>query len=297
MGVLVGLITLLLLIGGALGFFEYRRWKEIRKHAEESKEEAERCAEEAKSIIERLRKSGEEELARLRSKIPQISIMEKPSEEIKSRLDEYGERLKSLESFGVQLKFDDYFNQATDFYYKGKYESALKAIEEAIRMKPDNAMVWYNKGVTLGKLGRHGEALKAYDRAIELKPDDAATWYNKGVTLGKLGRHGEALKAYDRAIELKPDAAAWSNKGAALTELGRYDEALKACDRAIELKPDDAVAWYNRACAYSLKSDKGNALRDLSKAVELDAKHKEVAKKDEDFKNLWDDEYFKKIVS
>ena len=63
------------------------------------------------------------------------------------------------------------------------------------------------------------------------------------------------------------------------------------------MKPDLAEAWYNKAWSYSLKGDKENALKNLSKAIDLDAKYKEMAKRDEDFKNLWDDEDFKRIVS
>jgi hypothetical protein len=35
----------------------------------------------------------------------------------------------------------------------------------------------------------------------------------------------------------------------------------------------------------------------LSKATDLDAKYKEEAKSDDDLKNLWDNENFKRIVS
>jgi len=35
----------------------------------------------------------------------------------------------------------------------------------------------------------------------------------------------------------------------------------------------------------------------LSKATDLDAKYRGKAKSDEDFKNLWDDDDFKRIVS
>jgi hypothetical protein len=41
---------------------------------------------------------------------------------------------------------------------------------------------------------------------------------------------------------------------------------------------------------------KENVLKNPTKAIELDAKYKEDAKKDEDFKNLRNDEDFKKIV-
>jgi tetratricopeptide (TPR) repeat protein len=91
-------------------------------------------------------------------------------------------------------------------------------------------------------------------------------------------------------------AEAWYNKGVVLVNLGRYEEALKANDKAIELKPDYANAWFNRACVYSVKGDKKKALYNLQKAIELDKSFKEKAKKGEDFKNLWNDEDFKKLV-
>jgi hypothetical protein len=50
------------------------------------------------------------------------------------------------------------------------------------------------------------------------------------------------------------------------------------------------------ACYYSLQNKKVKALENLKKAIELNSKYKEKAKKDEDFKNLWQDEDFKKLV-
>lgn len=78
--------------------------------------------------------------------------------------------------------------------------------------------------------------------------------------------------------------------------LSCYEEALKACDKAIELDPDDAEAWYGKACIYSLSKDKESALLNLTKATDLDIKYKEMAKKDDYFKEYWEDEDFKKIT-
>jgi hypothetical protein len=44
-------------------------------------------------------------------------------------------------------------------------------------------------------------------------------------------------------------------------------------------------------------NDKEKAIRNLSKAIDIDAKLKEKAKKDENFKNLWNDENFRKTVN
>jgi tetratricopeptide (TPR) repeat protein len=305
MGVLVGLLTLIVVIGGALGFLEYRRWQEYREQAKASAnevmayaDEASKAAEEAKPIIDRLKKA-EEEIDTFRERAMDLPSLSEPfSEDQKRLLEEYGKKIEFLEACGVPLKPEDYLSRGSDFYQSNEYELALKAYDKAIELKPDFAAAWSNRGFLLGELGRYDEALKANDKAIELKPDDATAGYNRGLALRKLGRYDEALKAYDKTIELKPDfAAAWDNKGFLLDKLGRYDEALEAHNKAIKLKPDYANAWYNKACAYSLKGDKENALKNLSKAIDLDAKFKEMAKSDKDFKNLWDDEDFKRIVS
>lgn len=92
------------------------------------------------------------------------------------------------------------------------------------------------------------------------------------------------------------DKEVWVNKDVTHDKVGRHDEALKAVDKAIELKPDYADARYNRACVYSMKGEKEKAFSDLKRAIGLDKSYKEKAKKDEDFKNLWEDKDFKRIV-
>ena len=305
MGVLVALLTLIVVIGGALAFLEYRRWQEFKQQAKESADaakeyadEAKKATEEAKPIIDR-RKKAEEEIDTFRERATHLPSLSEPfSEDQKRLLEGYGKKIESLEACGVPLKPEDYLSRGDDFYQSNEYELALKAYDKAIELKPDSAVAWDNRGFALDKLDRYEEALKACDKAIELKPDYASAWNSRGIALGKLDRYEEALKACDGAIELKPDyATAWNNRGIALGKLGRYEEALKACDKAIELKSDYATAWYNKACAYSLRGDKKNALKHLSKAIALDAKYKEKAKSDMDFKNLWDDDDFKRIVS
>ena len=86
---------------------------------------------------------------------------------------------------------------------QAEHEKALPYLSEAVKLKPDFAETWYNKGVALYELGQHKEALACFDEAIKLKPDFAEAWYNKGVALGKLGQHKEALACFDEAIKLK----------------------------------------------------------------------------------------------
>ncbi|GAB4305987.1 MAG: hypothetical protein Kow0090_21350 [Myxococcota bacterium] len=298
MGVLVGLVALIIAIAGYLGFYEFRTWKKIIKEAENDAKKIRKSYEEVEPIVENIKKV-EEEKENLGSKIQPRPLTEEPTAELRRDLEEFAKKIEFLEAFGfgAKLTAEDYFKRAADFYYNEKYELALKALDEAIKIKPDFAEAWSNKGVVLDKLGRTDDALKALDEAIKIKPDLAEAWYNKGNALAKLGRTDDALKAYDEAIKIKPDyAEAWSNKGFVLAMLGRRDDALKAYDEAIKIKPDLAGAWYNKACAYSLIGVKKEALENLSKAISLDSKLKAKAREDEDFKNLREDDDFKKLV-
>jgi tetratricopeptide (TPR) repeat protein len=43
------------------------------------------------------------------------------------------------------------------------------------------------------RLGRYQEAVNAYKEVVRLKPDLAGVWYNLGGAYGNLGRYQEAV--------------------------------------------------------------------------------------------------------
>ena len=59
-------------------------------------------------------------------------------------------------------------------------------------------MAWNNKGAALAVQSKYDEAIKAYDEAIRLDPNDADAWNNKGIALNTQGKYDEAIKAYER---------------------------------------------------------------------------------------------------
>jgi len=74
--------------------------------------------------------------------------------------------------------------------------------EEAIRLDPDFAEAWNEKGVTLAIHGKYDQAIRVLDEAIKLNHNFAGARYYKGLILNKLGRTAEAKTAFARAQEL-----------------------------------------------------------------------------------------------
>jgi len=74
-----------------------------------------------------------------------------------------------------------------------------------LQTQPDSAEAWYDSANSYYSLGRYQEAMEAYKQAIKLKPDNADAHHNLGLTYDRLGRYQEGMEAYNQAIKLKPD--------------------------------------------------------------------------------------------
>ena len=152
----------------------------------------------------------------------------------------------------------------------GRYTAAIADCDQAIRLKPDDANAYNNRGAAKRLLGRHDDAIADYDEAIRLKPDDADGYNNRGAAKAALGRHNDAIADYDEAIRLKPDyAETYNNRGAAKAALGRHNDAIADYDEAIRLKPDYANAYNNRGAAKAALGRHNDAIADYDEAIRL----------------------------
>jgi tetratricopeptide (TPR) repeat protein len=127
----------------------------------------------------------------------------------------------------TELSIKEIVLKGNEYFDKGRFFIALGYYEEAIRIDPNYAPAWGNKGNILLNLGKHNEAIECYDEVIRINPNDFLAWNNKGNALNNLGKHNEAIDYYDRAIKLNPNyAPAWDNKGVTFSNLGKYNEAI-----------------------------------------------------------------------
>jgi len=177
-----------------------------------------------------------------------------------------------------------------------RYNKALEFIDKAIELNPNVNFFWNNKSLILLELGFYKEALECEEHVLKIYENDAFALKNKAVILAKLKKYDEALKLLNKAISVAPDYEdAYIEKAFILIELGNYNEAIEILDNLIQ-KEENAICYYNRACAYALLGNKEKAIMDLKKAIDLDYKFKFIAMDDNDFKNIKDSKEFQEII-
>ena len=176
-------------------------------------------------------------------------------------------------------------------------EEAIKSLEELSKLYPKNTGIIFFKAFIETEYKRNEEALTDIDKLIKIQPDTALNYILKGQALYAMEKYNEAFIAFDRATTLDPKRYdVWGMKAGALAKMGKFDDAIFAASKGLELAPNNPTVIYNRACIYSLKGDKANALADLKRAISMNPSLKESARKDEDFKSLYNDEDFKKLT-
>jgi tetratricopeptide (TPR) repeat protein len=64
-------------------------------------------------------------------------------------------------------------------YEQGDVDGAVKDYDEAIRLKPDFAVAFYNRAIARSAKGDADGALEDYSEAIRLDPGDVDSLYNR----------------------------------------------------------------------------------------------------------------------
>jgi protein O-GlcNAc transferase len=92
--------------------------------------------------------------------------------------------------------------KAGTLYRAGKFADALKALDVAMAIYPENAGLWNNRGAALAELKRLDEAVVSFGRAVSLNPGFPGPLVNRANALLALGRYEEAARDYEKALAL-----------------------------------------------------------------------------------------------
>jgi tetratricopeptide (TPR) repeat protein len=131
-----------------------------------------------------------------------------------------------------------------------------------------SAFVQVNLADALSRKGQPDEALVHYDEGIKLQPNYADAYYNRGNILFAEGRIDEAMADWEKTLQIRPDDAdAHTCLGNALLRRGSIKEAIAHYENAIALAPEDPHSRINMAWVLATAPD--TSIRDGIRAVEF----------------------------
>lgn len=111
----------------------------------------------------------------------------------------------------------EYFYATLVKYYneKGQYETALQRVQRMTLLYPLQRDYWYVEGTELVLLDRYEEALKAFQQCIDIKADDAEAW----ASVGSIHLH-QAHVAYEQ-FNLPKSNPSYNKQKNAITQFYR----------------------------------------------------------------------------
>jgi len=164
--------------------------------------------------------------------------------------------LKALQSAADLLPqdYEAHYNLGNCLKDRGQLEGAVSSYSLALSLKQDFAEAHGNLGNALKGLRQLSDAAASYRRVITIDPCHALAHNNLGAVSRDLGRLEDAVTNYRRALHIRRNFAdAHYNLGNALRDLGRLEDSVTSYHRALGIEPGDAETYRNL----------GNALKDL----------------------------------
>ncbi|MBS1613382.1 MAG: tetratricopeptide repeat protein [Bacteroidetes bacterium] len=184
-----------------------------------------------------------------------------------------GELNKGIALMDVAIATDsantNYYVKASELAYidtsvKGNYIMALNYLNVATVKDPQNADIYFYKGMVFRESGDTVKAISSFKTATELNPQ----YYNAYVQLGLLSRarkDKDAQKYFDNAIKVsdKPEDALYAKadivkeEGIKLYDAGKYEqaeasltEAINTFKKVVELNHRNIEAYMGIARSY-----------------------------------------------
>lgn len=200
--------------------------------------------------------------------------------------------------------------------YRGDFDSAEKAYEQAIQLNPNNAAAFVmfgdftnwvrlnpeqaialfqqakvldpqsrvgerQLGEALMQAGRFTESQAAFEALIGNGSEDAQTYVSLGDLFRlKLYQFDDAIKAYHQALALDPASLARYKIAQAYRALGMFDDAIVWYESYAELAPKSEDASFARYYAYRLRGENAAAEEALKADKTVDLRYRYLINKE-----------------
>ena len=117
-----------------------------------------------------------------------------------------------------------------------------------------NVQSYVDQGIKASQSGRYDQALEAFDQALKLKPNDPAIVTYKGIVFYAQGKDDLALKQFEAALKLNPNfGRAYYQRALILEKQEKFEQAVadlrKAKSLGYNVEPNFIALMETKAAA------------------------------------------------
>jgi tetratricopeptide (TPR) repeat protein len=175
------------------------------------------------------------------------------------------------------IRVDENFSGILIFNFKTSnrerqagYERAMADFSQAIKLEPNSAQAYRERGVIYQEQGDSKRANADYSQAIKLDPNDTFAYIGRGLTYGAERDFGQSMADLNQAIKLDPnDAFAYIWRGTMYSANGDLDQGIVDFNQAIILEPNNDIAYALRGFLYAMKGEDDRAIADLNQVIRI----------------------------
>ena len=154
---------------------------------------------------------------------------------------------------------------------------AISAYDAAVRLNPDDARQYFNRGFANSNLGNHESAIEDFNTVIRLDSAITRVYFHRGYAKTEVGNFEGAISDYTTALAYEPEEPrAYLNRGVARARSGHDESAVSDYTAAITINPQYALAYHNRGISRSRLNRDEEAIGDYNESISLNVDNPKV---------------------
>lgn len=162
--------------------------------------------------------------------------------------------------------------------HKAYHNPAVESYTNAIAEDSDNASLYYKRSLALFNINMDELALKDMERAVALEPQNDIFWAAKGELYTYLEKYSKAVLAFKKAYELNPKKEIYNVAiGQSLLMDNKIEQSKAIANQIVANSPDYPDGYYLQARVAAAQKDSLKAESLYKKALSIDPSYYEAS--------------------
>ncbi len=162
-----------------------------------------------------------------------------------------------------------FFHRGLCRYQNSEYMRSLTDLSDCLKLDARHFGARFGQGVALRKLARDSEALKAFNEALKLRPDSVLALEQRAEILISWSKFKEALIDCDAVLKSEPKMLnVLTLRGYCYFALGNYACSLADLEHEINAGTNQEKLWSTYIKALSLSGDSNKVIIDSTKLMD-----------------------------